>query len=336
MTGKLPNGEGLSPDALPFEVKTVKVIPFGNERISFVITRPVSWRIETISATTPNPSHASLKPVMLAVSQDGSGYLEVQVIKLKREITAANWLRQYVVEMRYDLRALETAAWNSANGLVSFTIDDQPFVGRLGALVHGDTLFLVFAFTVAANYEAWAEALGLIINSFRASATIERASVETHSVHDLAGKVSFHYPASWSVAPVKSSVRSVAAVDLRSVEKNGSMSGWIRLKAADKALPTRMELQLEEALEEFEEAGFLKEDLARNSGADVGGRFLSGFLRTYTGRSSENVPLELWITVVESVDLYVTASLLTPPRSEAFPLWAINRRAYEIICRSLQ
>jgi len=295
---------------------------------------PGTWNPDPVAAA-PEVSSLALTPLALFSSPDALAYLEVQVVRLEREISAELWLRHFLIVSRHVPETLVTLSALFADSLSDFAISGQPFRGRNAVRIHGTLAFLVSALCVADGYPGLAEAFGVSIASFSPTAPALAETIEARRTATVGGVISFDYPASWRVRSVPP-IPGKAAVDLINLTDE-LPAGLLRIKTTSKTLPTRMELQVEDSLAEFAEAGFSRGPLKTNTGIQIAGdRFQSGFMQMYQGTTTTGLPQELWLVVIEDADTFVTAGLLTPDRRNDFLLWAWNRRVLDIVLETLR
>lgn len=264
---------------------------------------------------------------------DNVAQLTVRVMHLQREISAELLLRHQLLTMDCEPISLKTLSALFADSLSTLQAPRGATHLRLAVRLHGNLAFLLSAHCASAAYAGLAETLGTFIASFGPAAPPPQATIEQRQRADVGGMLSFRYPASWRSREVPP-IPGKHATDLLAVT-NGVPTGMIRVKACAKSLPTRAELQIEDALREWAEAGIATGPLKVNRQVETSARFASGMLQVFECKTLTGAPQELWLVVVQDDAQYVTLSLLTPDRRQEFLAWAWNRTAFDIVTESL-
>lgn len=263
----------------------------------------------------------------------GAAHFAVRVMHLQREISAALLLRHQLISMDCEPFTLDTLSGRFADSLSTLQGPRGVTHLRLAVRLHGNLAYLLTASCDSTTYPALAETFGVFIASFGPGANPPQDTIEERLRVDVGGAVSFSYPASWRTREVPP-ILGKHATDLIAVT-NGVPTGLMRVKTCSKTLPTRAELQVEDALREWAQAGVSTGALKVNRQAETGERFTSGFLQVFEGKTLTGELQELWLVVAQDDTQFVTVSLLTPDRRKEFLAWAWNRTALDIVTESL-
>ena len=332
---KLPLGEIYPRDRLRLDFIPYTAAPIDLAELSFRVLVPRVWRQDASGGEAINSQR--LVPLALFAATDFTAYLQIQGVRLEREISAEHWLRHFLISAGYTAEEIVGRSDQSADSLCDFAIAGKPFRARAAVRLHGDVAFLVFTLCLVEHYAALAEAFGVIVASFQPTAAPRRPTIEDHSTGSVdvppGTPATFSYPASWRFRAVPP-VPGKAGADLVAVVDDIPIS-LIRVKMVGPGPMTRAELQIEDTLDEFADAGFTAQQLFTETSVAVGdSRFTGGILRVYTGVTAAGLPQELWIIAVDGTVDHVTISLLVPDRRHNFLIWAWARRALDIVTTS--
>ncbi|MFY8092088.1 MAG: hypothetical protein ACOVN0_01280 [Niveispirillum sp.] len=331
----LPIGDGL-PDAVKAGFLPHAGADGLGKALAFTILVPPGWRADGVPPVPATLPTDRMTPLALYANDPGEGcYLQVQAVRLVRDIGAEHWIRHFMLVSDYVPKAIRGLSPIFADALCTFAIEDFAFTGRITATLNGDILFYVFAFAPTATYPQWAERLGYSVASFEPSTEAAHVGVAPWVAHQVEA-YRFQCPAGWAAYPAHTAPPGVSAVDLL-YETDESPLGWIRFKTVSRDQPTSMEQLAERALADMEDTGVRDFTLRVDQGIELGDSiFTGGVLQMFDGASSTGLPQEIWVTLLEAPAHFVVVTLLTPARTADFRLWAENRRAYGIVAETLR
>lgn len=263
----------------------------------------------------------------------GSSQITVRVLALQRETSAELLLRYQLINLNAEPQALTVLSGLFADSLSLLQGPLGATQLRLAVRLHGNLAFLISGSSTSAAYAGLAETFGVFIASFKPTAEPPQATIEDRLPVDVGGVVSFVRPASWRMREVPP-LPGKYATDLIAIN-NDVPTGMMRVKTCSKALPTRADRRVDEALAEWAEAGFTSGKRLVNRQIETGARFSGGLLQVLEGKTLMGMPQELWIIVAQDDGHDVTVSLLTPDRRTEFLAWTWNRAALDIVTASL-
>lgn len=331
----LPNGTNYPRQRVSAEFGWYDALPHGNGALGFKLLVPRMWQQDLVPGGEVEPRVDRLLPLAAFSSHLQDGFLEIQVTSLERDISAGHWLQAYMEEVNYEPLAIVDVSKIFADSLAEFVIEGRKFIGRFSASIRGNLLFLVSALSFKESYDALAEMFGVSIASFQATAVPPRLTVESRVSASVDGIVHFEYPASWQSRVVSPSPHGKAAVDLIGT-LGDALTGIIRVKTVRKSLASGPEQLISASLAEFEEAGIQSiEKQAENNVPISGNKFSNGMVKIYSGITSAGLPQEIWVVVMENAHVHCVISMVTPDRNLEFAVWAVNRRALDIILETI-
>ena len=329
----LPTGKEYPKDRLSRDFTWVNETPRGDGALAVKLLVPSSWQ-EDIIVAAPSVSTFRLAPLVLFSSPDKREFIQIQTVRLEREISAEHWLRYFGLVSDYTPIQIIKISPVFADSLCDFSIEGNAFRGRFAARIRGDLLFLISIFCPADRYAQRAEAFGVTIASFRPTSSPNQPFIEERKEAGLEDIVAFQYPASWKIRFVPPGPGKAAA-DLITLN-DGQPTGLLRVKTTSKDHAQDNEIIVRDTLDEFKDAGFTPDELRINVGIEIANpRFVSGFLRMFGGHTGVGLPQELWIVVIEDTGHYVAISLLSPIPEQEYLIWAQNRRTLDIVTGSL-
>lgn len=320
----------------------VENTPFGNKSLAFSILVPKTWGIDSsLKVASAELSPASLKPLAILRGMAGDSamaYLQIQAMKLTREITAADWLASHALSSQRSILKNQELSPLFADAQLEFVIEETPFTMRAVARVDGDRLFFVSAFCPSSVYASLEQTFGLMVASFDLTYPTTVTNIEPRLPLRVGGKIRLQHPSSWRPRMHENLPKGRYAVDLYQIDDADSLQGLIRIKLAEKGEISSIPLMLQRAKAELTEAGV--ELLGELHNAPVESPyelFKSGQLLIFEASiEGSPSPQEAWIYLFETVSHFTALSLLTPAREHDHYVWAINRRAFELILNSIK
>jgi hypothetical protein len=336
-----PIGQNFSEKELKERFHLIKDMPYNNPELAYKILIPKGWESESIQAESKDLNPNTLKPLGIFKGPEDGGanpFVQIQAVQLLREITAANWLRHYAIATERELLAIKPISDRFADSVMEFSIQGHPFTARVTASIDGDRLFFLFNLALASTYPKYEEIFGVPVVSFNLQKMSGKPSIENRLSYNLNDIIRFTYPESWKYRAVtEKHPKGREAADLFSFDPDGNLCGRMRVKTVDKGFSSGVEEQIEDTLSEYGDGNVIVDDLLESVEVEIGSdRFDTGVVKAFSGHIEGNeIRQEVWVAVIEDPKYYMVVSLLTPFREQGFYLWAINRRAYDIVLETL-
>lgn len=335
-----PIGKNFSREELTREFDLVRETPYENQELAYKILMPKTWKGEFIRAETKYLNPNTLKPLGIYKGPEQGGanpYVQIQAAQLVREITAANWLRHYAIVNDRNIIAIKPISTHFADSVMNFLIEGHKFTARSTASIDGDRVFFLLNFALESVYEKYADIFGVCVVSFNIQNPSSKQSVENHVLYDLKQIVRFRYPESWKYKEVTEAPQGKAGVDLFNYDPDGNVCGKIRVKTVDKNVSQGVETQVKDTLDEYVEANVRSSRIIENANVEIGSyRFTSAMVTAYKGAiEGSEIEQEIWVCVIEDPEYFIVVSMLTPFRERLFYMWALNRRAFDIVLETL-
>ncbi|MCE9508189.1 MAG: hypothetical protein K8R48_07770 [Alphaproteobacteria bacterium] len=323
--------------------KSYHEIPFSDPRFEFDILLPKDWTAERLAkgdSLAPNqaiPENITrYKSPMIGTAQ---ATVTVQAMHLDREISAENWLKNYVLTNGYSVQE-KIAPLGSKRAGVAYisTFETTSSYTYTAVQINADTIML-------ARFEIplWLkDPLGFVqkktIDSFRMLLTTD-APVETQKPFALADAAGFSYPESWMLRYSTLDNPNNLSAQIYSESPNKKVEGLISFMAIRRTPATSFENEIKNLKNYFETTVDIKfKKLLSSDKAPASGRFLFSRYETYlTGSIKGNAAdRELRLAALGDKDWYIFVFLLTPPESDNFYTWASNVATFDLIVKSLR
>lgn len=327
--------------------KEIHRIPFDDPTLSFKIRIPDSWeelkltlgkKLELSSDLPSTLAHYIGPPI-----SELRPHLKVQAMKLKREITAENWLRYFILINGYSILDNKVVATNDKMATVNFIYvnEDITYLGYLKAIIHGDIVSIIRVDIP----QKFAKLYGVIqhesINSFRLVFP-QSGNIESRKKLKLGnGALYVSYTTSWVRKNQQhNDMGEKIAFELHNVADETTVFGFIRFEAVKREKNKTLETELARVRQDLKDRfglyvkainysepsyGPARFDYIREEGYEV------GFKKIFNTQDQELIFLAM-----ADVEWYIFVYMLSPLKQNDLYSWAINDRAYRIIRDSLE
>lgn len=336
----------LMPDK-DFNTKTVlyEDVPAGDEALSYRFRLPQDWkRPEDSALTSYQISNKILGEIVRFYGPpviDNRSYFSLQAINLEYQLTAQQWMLQYLLSNGFTIQGIKEHDKKRAEALYVKVIDSTTFVIRAIAQMNGKRVVMAQYFMPSSNWEAEKQMQAQVMKTFELTYPIKESVEEMTKFHFL-DIAEFQYPVSWEfrAGPVKNADRlNFELLNIQSEQK----INWKNYKTLDGRI--QVDILSYDTADSIEgEIDNLKRGLSKVNLA-VGDKFESfddfkfnnevsaGPVEVYKAMDNQNSMLnyEYWIVPLEAGDYYYLVSLVTPSRDDDFFIWARNTEAYALI-----
>ncbi len=339
---KLPLGENISDEKIRLDYNMVQDVPFDNESISYRVLVPKNWN--------PMSIHLKSRPVINAEKMTGIGmfvgpqmqntkpFILLQVMELHQEMAAADVLRGYVLANDYKLKTIQENSPKRVDSLVEFEIEGAKFFGRAMMGITGNRVGFLLAAGPYSDYDDLEDTFALAAASFNMTKAPQGDIESWRECKIGTDWLSFSYPISWNFSrPSSFEPNSRAGVELYHTDIDENIIGIIRIKVVLKANIINIETELKKFMDELEEMGVEFGEIMARDTLSVNGRFIEGHQVVYQALDKKTgLVREVWCTLLEDDEYLSFFALLTTRREDAFSIWAVNKRAWQIIMNTLE
>jgi hypothetical protein len=325
------------------ETRTFSTLPFAKADLDFSLMIPKDWEEEMIvdkAATEMTPKIVNdivvFESPMIGTSR---ATVVVQVLKLEHEISAKNWLRNYILASGYapEGEVAEITPVNAAGTFVS-TQDGRSTYTRIGVVINAGTAIIV-RFDVPLHLKEYTAYIRDKIVSTLKVTYPKEDPVETQKPVTLVDSIKFYYPISWmSVTPDFRDMNRLS-LQLHNKGTTGLVEGYIRFLAVRRTRSSVLMTEAESVRKYVQET--LHMDVLNLVSSDVSGaydRFPFNRYEVYDVQrtdKSQNVQ-QLHFVALGDKEWYIFAILVTPAEHENLYTWARNIRTFDLIIRSIK
>jgi hypothetical protein len=333
------------------KTKSFSMMPYNKADLEFEIYLPSDW----------TPEEKAFSDANLAIGEKIAGevarfwspmivtqraYASIDVLKLDHEISARNWLKNYLVSSGYLLQGDVTEINNkSSTARYIRATDTGSNFGYISARISGG--FVETArFEVPVNLKDYLKFLQKkSVDSFKLLYPKEEP-IEEQKVFTLVDAMKFTYPASWKVGNPDFRDMNRLIVEAKNIRagsglgKGQIVDGYIRFLAVRRTRTTDLMTEVEEIKKFFNETMSLEFTKMLSSGkSDAYERFIFNRYEVYDvlGKAGKTkVTQELHLVVLGDKEWYVIAFLFTPKESAGLYNWARNIQSFQEMIKSIK
>lgn len=335
-------GQEIPPGELAEHYVKIEDQPYGNADLAYSIVLPNDW-IQIGLQASDSALHSD-KPKLLAnfsgpTDQGGNAMLQVWAQDLEKEISAADWLKHYLISSGRKVDFIQAASPYFADAVATWEIEQITQRIRVIARVSGNRVFFVQGVVPHDLYAQYADKFGLAIASFKVAVEPKNPHVELWQTHTLDEHVICNAPYSWPEKKADAP-EGLDLVNLFNLAADGSPVSVIKIMTARKALMQgKPEIDLSALLAmEFIKMGVEVAEVATDEAVAVAAPFVNGRLKVLTASlpQGDNRLRNLMIAEFGSPTHQVLAGLLTCAPKEGFYEYAVNRRAFDIVLETMR
>lgn len=319
--------------------------PFGDETMAYEVRIPNGWS-EPEGSLMSNYSLSSnilgqiamfySPPRLMSVRSK----FQIKALRLEYEITAEQWLLQYVLDNGLTLQGLKTYNEDKVGSLHVYLDEGETYVVRSIAQINGKRMIFV-QYVVPANQ--WNKEASMVAQSLETFTLLNPddsmiEDMQTHLILDIA---SFKYPVSWQIdtQPIRNIERINVAINNYNERQKQLLDGQIRAELVAANIANDLEEQLEIIRQDFRRRGLVIGELMYTIEDNTYSEDVHfGFVDVYEAIDTNNnsIGYEVWVGVLALNNYYGFVTLMTPSRDSEFFTWARNVSAYEIVTRSME
>ncbi len=324
--------------------KSFHRIPFNDPKLEFDILLPKDWTSEQTAQIESSQDLgqkilrdiARFKSPMIGTAQ---AIVSIQSVHLEREISAENWLKNYILANGYTLQG-EISTLSDKRASVSFVaaIEDKSTYDYMTVQINGNIAVLVRFESPLWLKDPLEFLRKATIDSFRFILATDDPveSLKTFSFMDALKVI---YPESWSLNyPDVRNPRNMS-MQLHSETKGSRIDGLIRFVVVKRDRQTSLKKETEKLKKYFND--FLKievKKLVSSNSAPAYNRFLFSRYEIYqvSPLKEDASDQELRLVVLGDKNWYIFMFLLSPSEKENLYTWACNTRAFDVIVKKLK
>lgn len=339
---ELPVGGGLS-DAERGGFARVPWRHESNPRFEISVAAPPDWKPDELEQMQEKVDLLRMTPLAAFQGPPRGGAVPVFVVEalaLAREVTAANVLVSQALPARWKLLAMREESPFYADSLWRHEVEGHAFAARRVARLDGDRVFMSTGTAPIGQADHFAETFGHMAASMTPTSPSEHPrQVQPRERTSVLDRVGFERPKTWRPRPVPGSDERRAAVDLLGYDVVKNVGGIMRVEVDLDAGGLDADAEVERTLSSWRERGMnISGDEPTEIAVAPGSSPLFPVAcRIYEASIDNNdIPQEVWVTVLEHEGARIRVSLGTASRRGSFGYWAHNTRAYRIALDTMQ
>jgi hypothetical protein len=318
--------------------------PYNNAALEFDMRLPKNWTSEDM---TQNQTLNTDKTIIGDITRMESEMIGVQRVNLtislqtvNRDISAKNWLKNYILTNGYALQEeVREESPRAAKAYYTSISNQSDLFTYIAVRITGNIVFI-------SRFEA---PLGLrdyigflqkkMIDTLQLTYPRED-SVELQKTFTLVDAFKFNYPVSWQPVDPDFKDMSRLSVQLQIKNPSGVLDGFIHLFAVRRTGNRSLTKEVEALKKHFSDyMGINVTSLAYSSKPEqVHSRFLFSRYEVYKAsyKKEGHVDPEVRLLTLGDKDWYIFIYLISPREQENLPNWAHNVRTLEMIMSSIR
>ena len=342
-TELLPLGQSIPPSVLKKDFVKLEDKPYGQPALGYSVVLPNDWIQLKLKAADArlHVERPKLLATFLGPKDDGGNpMLQVWCQGLIKEISAGDWLKDFLSRTGCEIISLEIRSTYLADALV--TRRDGPVLLkiRFSARLAGNRLFLCEGVAPEDLFPNYADRFGLAATSFKPTLITDNPHVEVWQTHSLDNAVSFNAPFSWFERHPQAPA-GIDLLDLYNLNGAAEPVGNLKVMAIRRALTKgKKDIDLPALLTaEFLKIGVRIAELVSSESIEAPEPLSNGSLKICKAVIPNAPHVRLQNLLVLSVDApthHILVGLLTCAPCEGFYEYAVNRRAFDIVLETLK
>ena len=332
-------------DEASFIEKTTRqqIMPFNRPDLEFQINVPTNWEIENLSTNiTPDFSQKILSDIVQIKSPlfvTSRAEINVRSLVLEHEISAKNWLRNYIQSNGYVLHGdVEEKDEKRASAYYSRIENLQNLHVYITVQFTGNMALLAQFVSPLPVKEYLSFLQKRMIDSFQTTLNNNK-TIEEKRIFTLIDAIKFEYPVSWEItAP---DFRDMSRLSVQILNKNsaGTTEGYIGFIAIRRSRNTDIRKEFDELKKFFAEKVKIEfSKLIAIERPKVTDRFIFSRLERYEAKSTEKlrIPQEIRLLALGDKEWYIFIYMISPTETANLYNWARNSHSFDVIMQSVR
>lgn len=326
------------------ETKAYGMMPYAKAELEYEIMIPKDWtEVEAYDTLQENQDAilsriAYYKSPMISTLQME---LEINALKLKHEISAKNWLRDYILTQGYSPEG-EVQEQSLKSASAYYVVAGSPAAPSsleyVAARISGGWVLLSTyrAPLPLRNYVKYLQKK--TVDSFKILYPKDEA-IEDQKVFTLVDSIKFNYPVSWEVVSTDFRDMNRLTVHLQNKGKAKNIEGYIRFLAVRRSRSTDFQTELDDQRKYFDNVMNLKiAKLVSSDKSQAYNRFLFNRLEVYDvePKKGKASPQEIHFLALGDKEWYIFAILFTPKEQTHLYNWARNTQSFKEIIKAIK
>ena len=332
---------GMSPDEYKAKTKEFSDNPGDDKFLAYTVDLPQGWskpdghinKVDISQDIMSEIGHFYGPPQI-----DERSFFTVQVTQLTYEVTAKNWLLNYVLSHGYSLQGFKQLSMNEVEASYAVFQNNTSYAVRVKAQINGTRMIVAMYYCPESHWKAERSVQEQAIDSFKLT-NIEQTQIEPTRTYGFLDLLKFDYPQSWRLqAPNILSVESMGA-NIINATANGTLNGQIDVHVISTELDTTLPQEIKKLQGQLNDKGLEIGKLIEqpNDLKPQPQVYYSRFeVYQANDKNKELMDYEYWIGVMIENRYYYIVTMLTPARTADFATWARNSAAYRTVVDSIR
>jgi hypothetical protein len=321
------------------KTKMVNEEPNNDKFLTYTMRIPGTWSKEDLGAgDTGKNLLGDIAHYFGPAALDARSYMLIQATELGYDVTARNWMLNYVLSRGYTMQGMRVISDKRVEAMFILLDHDISYVVRAVAEINGSRMILVLYYVpeVRWNDEKAMQALATKTFTFTQP---EKARVEAVRNYAFLDLLRFDYPSSWRLqAPNILSTESMSAKIINSND-NTTLNGQIDVNIVSTELDTTLPEEIKKIQKGMDDKGLVIGKLIEQpKDYKPQPQVYYSRIEMYQAndKNKELVDYEYWIAVMIENRYYYIVTMLSPSRSSDFFVWARNSEAFRTVVESLK
>lgn len=318
--------------------------PFNDPQLEFEIMLPKDWIYEQTAQVhdaggVSRELMGDLARFKSPILDTQQAIITIQSTKLPREISAENWLKNYMFTTGCDLQdKVVPVDEKKAGASCISTVEGKSSFIYMTVQINGYNAVAVRFESPLALRNALAFVRKRIVDSFRFILTTD-IPIEVQKSFSFADALKFTYPASLDMNHVD--VKDSHRMSMQLYNQNGGdrIDGFIRFVVVKRSADTSFNKETDELKTFFDQTlGIDFKKLVSSDKAPVSKRFIFSRYEVYqvASKKENTIEQELRFVALGDKDWYIFAFLLSPSETVDFSTWATNIADFDMIIKGFR
>lgn len=327
------------PADLAAKTKIVREIPNNDKYLDFSVRLPVTWTKKDLgNGETGKNLLGDIAHYDGPAALDARSYMVMQAIELGYEVTAKNWVLNYVLSRGYTLQGLRVVSNKRVEAIFVLLDHDISYIVRAAAEINGSRMIMALYYVPESHWNDEKGYQSEAIKSFTFLSP-EKSRVEATRTYAFLDLLRFDYPSSWRLqAPNIMSVDSMSAKIINSTENN-VLNGQIDVNVISTELDTTLPEEIKKVQKSMDARGLVIGKLIEQpKDFKPQSHVYYSRIEMYQSNDKEKalVDYEYWIGVLIENRYYYIVTMLTPSRTSDFFVWARNSEAFKSVIETMR
>lgn len=331
--------------------KPFGMTPFGKAELEYEITLPKDWTEEEVPQTLTDAQTIIGDVARYSSPMIGTQDLHVivQVVKLEHEISAQNWLKNYILVSGYSQQGDIVVNSGKSASAEYITAGSAGTLGNTSvastSTVETTTVRITGAYAILATFKTPLSLENYVkfiqkksIDSFRILYPKDDP-VEEQKTFTLVDSIKFNYPVSWSQVGTDMRDMNRLSVHLQAQSASNTIGGFVRILAIRRSRSTNFKAEIETQQKYFQDTMKIKFIKLLSSGKSPAyNRFIFNRYEVYETQplTGNGISQEIHVAVLGDKDWYIFAYLFTPKEVNSLYDWARNTQSFQEILKSVK